>query len=42
MITKQTFIEDDFAEIEKILEEEWLVEEDNFRNLLNGLDKATV
>mgnify|MGYP004393901489 CR=1 FL=1 len=42
MITKKVFIEDDFAEIEKILEEEWLVEEDNFRNLLNGLDKATV
>ena len=42
MITKQAFIEDDLAEIEKILEEEWIVEEDTFRNLLNGLDKATV
>ena len=42
MITKQAFIEDDLAEIEKFLEEEWIVEEDNFRNLLNGLDKATV
>ena len=42
MITKQAFIEDELAEIEKILEDEWIVEEDNFRNLLNGLDKATV
>ena len=42
MITKQAFIEDDLAGIEKILEEEWIVEEDNFRNFLNGLDKATV
>ena len=42
MITKKEFIEDNFAENEKILEEEWLVEEDNFRNLLNGLDEATV
>ena len=42
MITKQAFIEDDLAEIEKILEEEWIVEEDNFRNLLNGLDKVRV
>ena len=41
MITKQAFIEDDHAEIEKILEEESRVIEDNFRNLLNGLDKAT-
>ena len=42
MITKQAFIEDDLAEIEKVMEEEWIVEEDSFRNLLNGLDKATV
>ena len=42
MITKQASIEDDLAEIGKILEDEWRVEEGNFRNLLNGLDKATV
>ena len=42
MNTKQAYIEDDLAEIEKILEEELIVEENNFRNLLNGLDKATV
>ena len=42
MITKQAFIEDDLAEIKKILEEEWITEEDRFRSILNGLDKATV
>ena len=42
MITKQAFIEDDLAEIEKILEEEWITEEDRFRSIFNGLDKATV
>ena len=42
MITKQALIEDDLAEIEKILEEEWITEEDRFRNIFNGLDKATV
>ena len=42
MRTKQAFIEDDLAEIEKILEEEWRTEEDRFRSILNGLDKATV
>ena len=42
MITKQAFIEDDIAKIEKILEEEWLKEEDRFRSIFNGLDKATV
>ena len=42
MITKQAFIEDDLAEIENILEEEWITEEDRFRSILNGLDKATV
>ena len=42
MITKQAFIEDDLAKIEKILEEEWITEEDRFRSILNGLDKATV
>ena len=42
MITNQAFIEDDFAEIEKILEEEWITEEDRFRSIFNGLDKATV
>ena len=39
MITKQAFIEDDLAEIEKILEEEWITEEDCFRSIFNGLDK---
>ena len=43
MITKQAFIEDDLAEIEKILEEEW----DNRRRSLQkyfqwACDKATV
>ena len=42
MVTKQAFIEDELAEFEKILEEDWIVEEDNFRKLLNGLNKATV
>ena len=42
MITKQAFIEDDLAEIEKILEDEWITEEDRFRRIFNGLDKATV
>ena len=42
MITKQAFIEDDLAEIENILEEEWKTEEDSFRSIFNGLDKATV
>ena len=43
MITKQAFIEDDIAKIEKILgEEEWITEEDRFRSIFNGLDKATV
>ncbi len=35
-------IQEDFAEIEEILEAEWMVEEDNFRKFLNGLDKAAV
>ena len=42
MKTKQAFIEDDLAEIENILEEEWITEEDRFRSIFNGLDKATV
>ena len=42
MITKQAFIEDNLVEIEKILEEEWITEEDRFRSIFNGLDKATV
>ena len=42
MITKQAFIEDDLAEIENILEEEWITEEDRLRSIFNGLDKATV
>ena len=42
MITKQAFIEDDLAKIENILEEEWITEEDRFRSIFNGLDKATV
>ena len=42
MITKQVFIEDDLADIENILEEEWITEEDRFRSIFNGLDKATV
>ena len=41
MITKKVFIEDGFAEIEKILEEEWITEEDHFRSILNVLDNAT-
>jgi len=42
MITKQAFIEDDLAEFEKILEEEWITEEDRFRRIFNGFDKAGV
>ena len=42
MITKQAFIEDDLAEIEKNLQEEWITEEDCSRSIFNGLDKATV
>lgn len=43
MITKQAFIEENLlAAIEKILEEEWITEEDRFRSIFNGLDKATV
>ena len=42
MITKQAIIEDDLAEIEKILEEYWITEEDRFRSILNGLDEAKV
>ena len=42
LITKQAFIEDDLAEIEKSLEEEWITKEDRFRSIFNGLDKATV
>ena len=43
LITKQAFIEDDLAEIKIILEEEWgITEEDRFRSIFNGLDKATV
>ena len=42
MITKQAFIDDDLAEIKKILEEEWITEEDHFRSIFNWLDKATV
>ena len=35
-------IQDNFAEVEEILEAEWMVEEDNFRKFLNGLDKTAV
>ena len=42
MITKQAFIEDDLAEIKNIPEEEWITDEDRFRSIFNGLDKATV
>ena len=35
-------IKDDIAEVEAILEAEWMVEEDNFRNFLNGLNKEVV
>ena len=42
MITKQAFIEDDLAEIEKILEKEWITEVDRFRSIFNGLDKPTI
>ena len=31
MITKHAFIEDDLAEIKKILEEEWITQEDRFK-----------
>ena len=41
MITRQAFIEDNLAEIEKILVEEWITEEDRFRSILNGLNKKT-
>ena len=39
---KVCIIQDDFAEVEEILEAEWMVEEDNFRKFLNGLDKTAV
>ena len=40
LITKQAFIEDDLAEIENILEEEWITEEDRFRKVFSmGLIK---
>ena len=39
---KVWIIQDDFAEVEEILEAEWMVEEDNFRKFLNGLDKTAV
>ena len=42
MITKQAFIEDDLAKIEKIMKKEWMTEEDRFKSFLNWLDKATV
>ena len=42
MITKQAFIEDDLAEIEKIYKKSRITEEDRFRSIFNGLDKATV
>ena len=42
MITKQAFIEDELAEIEKILVEECITKEERFRSIFNGLDKATV
>ena len=43
MITKQAFIEDDHAEIENILEKEWIItEEDRLRSIFNGFDKTTV
>ena len=39
---KVCIIQDDLAEVEEILEAEWMVEEDNFRKFLNGLDKTAV
>ena len=39
---KVCIIQDDFAVVEEILEAEWMVEEDNFRKFLNGLDKTAV
>ena len=39
---KVCIIQDDFAEVEELLEAEWMVEEDNFRKFLNGLDKTAV
>ena len=35
-------IQDDFAEVEELLEAEWMVEEDNFRKFLSDLEKAYV
>ena len=42
MIKKQAFVEDNLDEIEKVLEDEWMTEDDRFRSIFNGLDKATV
>ena len=39
---KACVIQDDLDEIEKILEDECTVEDDNFRRLLIGLDKTEV
>ena len=35
-------IQYDSAEVEALLEAEWMVEEDNFRKFLNDLEKAYV
>ena len=39
---KVCIIQDDFAEVEEILEAEWMVEEDTFRKFFIGLDKTEV
>ena len=43
MTTTQTNFPEEFAEealFEEFLETQWMVEEDNFRYLLDGLDKS--
>ena len=42
MITKQVFFDDNLSETENIFGKEWITEEDRFRSIFNGLDKATV
>ena len=39
---KICIIQDDFTKVEEIIDTEWMVEEDNFRKFLNGLNKAAV
>ena len=45
MTTTETNFPEDFSEealFEEIFETQWMVEEDNFRYLLDGLDKTEV